>query len=414
MAELRLAGRRSFVERYQLHAFGLPGYAELWSANVAWNVARWMEQIALGWIALELTHSPFLVALVGFYRSLPLFAFGLIGGVLGDRYDRKRLVWLLQLANVATMAAVAVLLLLDRLAFWQLALAELAMGAFQSFDWPSRRALTLDLVGRDRLANAVALDATGQNISRAVGPLVAGALIQVLNPGSAVALLAGIYLLNGLLIVRLPASAQAAIVVRTQGVLQSLKAGFGYVLKDQAVVGVLVITVWMNLLFFPYQQLLPVMAVDVLRTDSLGLGILGAADGLGSLIGTTAIATLVGQRRHGLYFWASSLFGAVALLGFAASPTLAVASALLFLGGLGRSGFAVYQTTIILRNSSDEMRGRAMGVLTLAIGVGPFGSLELGALAQAVGTPLAIGLDAALCVILMAWAVVSYRGLREA
>jgi predicted MFS family arabinose efflux permease len=404
----------SLVHRFQLQAFEAPGYGNLWAASVASNVGRWMEQIAVGWIAFELTHSPFLVALIGFYRSLPLFLLGMFGGVLGDRYDRRRLVAILQFLNAVAMVAVAILVLRGELAFWQLVVAELVMGVSQAFEWPSRRALIVDVAGRAHLANAVALDATASNLSRAVGPLLAGALIQVFNPGSTVAFLAGIYLVNGLLVLRVPQRSDAPVLVKNQGVLQSLAAGFGHVLQDEAIVGVLVVTVWMNLLFFPYQQLLPVVAVDVLHSDSLGLGILGAADGVGSLIGTVLLTMYVGSKRNGFYFWTGSLLGSAALLGFGFSRSLVLAAGLLLLGGLIRSGFSAYQSTILLRNSSDEMRGRTMGVLTLAIGVGPFGSLEIGALAQAFGAPGAILLNAGLCTVLVGAAIARYRGMRMA
>jgi MFS family permease len=196
--------------------------------------------------------------------------------------------------------------------------------------------------------------------------------------------------------------------------LRSLAHGFGYILRDEAVVGVLAITVAMNFLMFPYLQLMPVFAVDVLQSGPIGLGVLSAVDGLGSLLGTLYLAYLASRRHDGLTFWLGSIMGSLAIVGFALSRTFLLACFLLFLGGIGRAGFSALQSTIILRNTSDEMRSRALGVLTLAIGVGPFGSLEVGALSTISSTPLAVAANAAVCVLVVAGVTARLRGLREA
>lgn len=407
-ARLRSAGGAG------LQAFDVPGYASLWLANVSWNVARWIEQIAVGWIALGLTHSAFLVALIGFYRSLPLFLLGAFGGVLGDRFDRRLLVIALQAVNVAIVVVLAALSLSGRLQYPHLAVAEVLLGTSMALDWPSRRSLTVDLVGRERLANAVALDASGQNLSRVVGPLVSGGVIAVLSPGVALALLGALYLTNLTLIRRFPRLPATLVVARVGGAFGEARRGFGELLRDPAIVAVLLITVWMNFCYFPYQQLLPVVAVDVLHSGAAGLGLLSAADGFGSLIGTLLLGAFAGHRRNGLIFGGGSLIATVALFGFSQVHTFALAALMLVLAGLARSGFSVYQTTIILRQCSDALRGRAMGILTLAIGVGPFGQLEMGAVAQGLGTPIAIGANAVACALLTGFVLARSRRFRDA
>lgn len=413
MSRPSLAIPRGSLSRLRVGAFGVVGYPSLWSANLSWNLARWIEQVAVGWIALELTHSAFLVALVGFYRSLPLFLLGIFGGVLGDRFDRRRLLLALQAVNLLTVSALVGLSLSGYLSYVHLVAAESILGVSMAFDWPSRRSLTVDLVGRDRLTNAVALDATGMNVSRTVGPLVSGLVIAGSSPAIALVVLGGLHVVNALLIWRVPPTATRT-VAKDRRVWENLTDGVGQVLKDDAIVGVLAITVVMNLLFFPYQQVLPVVAVDVLGVGSIGLGGLAAADGLGALIGTLLIATFAGHRRNGLYFWTGSLLGGLALVGFSFARAFAVATLLLFIGGFFRASFSAFQGAIILRNSSDRLRSRAMGVLTLAIGVGPFGALEIGALAEQVGTSSAIFLNATTCIILVAAVGMRLQGLRKA
>jgi MFS family permease len=406
--------RPTFAERLRAPSLAFADYRYFWLANVAWNVGRTMEQVLVGWIAFQLTGSAFLVALLGFYRMLPLFILGMFGGVLGDRYDRKRLVLALQATNVACVSVLAVLSFAGSLDFLQLSAAELVLGTSMAFDWPSRRALTVDLVDRKHLANAVALDSSGMNLSRAIGPLFGGALLAAFGGGISFAALAATYLLNGLLVLAIRSRTSGKTSVRTQGVLSILTAGVGYVLRDEAIVGVLAITVVMNLFLFSYQQILPAIAADALRTDSFGFGLVSSADGIGSLAGTLLIGAMVGAKRNGQLFWLGSLVGSIALVGFALARTVELGVLLMAVGGLTRSGFSTFQSTIVLRNASDEMRGRAMGVLTLAIGVGPFGSLEIGALAESVGPSPAVAINAALSCILVAAAAARWPGLRNA
>ncbi|HLZ10106.1 MAG TPA: MFS transporter [Chloroflexota bacterium] len=395
-------------------SLAIASFRALWSANFTWNVARWMEQLAIGWISYDLTHSPFLVALLGFYRSLPLFLLGMFGGVMGDRFDRQRIVLTLGVVNVTCMGFVAAMSYAGALDYPTLVIAEVIMGTSMAIDWPSRRALTLDLVGRELLANANALDSAGMNVSRIVGPLVSGAIIAFLGPTSSLGLMALIYVASALVVLKIPRVPASRLRPAASGVFRSLAHGFGYILQDQAVVGVLAITVAMNFLMFPYLQLMPVFAVDILHSGSIGLGVLSAVDGLGSLLGTLYLASIAIQRRDGLIFWVGSALGSLAIIGFALSRDFILACFLLFVGGIGRAGFSALQSTIILRNTSDEMRSRALGFLTLAIGVGPFGSLEVGALSTLSSTPLAVAANAAVCVFLVAGVTARLRGLREA
>jgi predicted MFS family arabinose efflux permease len=412
MARPRLATGPASSPARGLQAFRYAGYPTFWSANLAWNVARWMELLAVGWLSVELTHSAFLVAMIGFYRSLPLFVLGIFGGVLGDRIERRQLLLGIQLVDVVVIGTLAFLSINGRLDYLALAIAEVIMGAAQALDWPSRRAITVDLVGREDLANAVTLDSTNMNLSRAVGPLASGILIAALSPASALAILAGLYLVNALFIARLPPIPRQTL--KPQAVLASLSSGFQAVLQDEAIVGVLLITVAMNLLFFPYQQLLPVVAVEILHLDSFGLGLLTAADGFGSFVGTVVLAAFVGHRRNGILFALGALEACLCLVGFSFARSFGIAAFLLWIGGFGRAGFSAFQATIILRNAGEEMRSRAMGILTLAIGVGPFGQMECGALAEGVGTPSAILANVSGCFLLVGLIVARYKRLRSA
>jgi hypothetical protein len=168
----------------------------------------------------------------------------------------------------------------------------------------------------------------------------------------------------------------------------------------------------MNVLVFPYQQLLPVFARDVLGTDAIGLGALGAASGAGSFAGATMIASVGQVPRSGLLFWVGSCLMCVCLVGFALAGNFPLALGLVALGGLGQAAFASLQSTIVLGRASDQLRGRAMGALTLAIGCAPIGTLGLGAVSVLIGAPLAVALSAGLCAVLVGLVTTRLPGFR--
>jgi MFS family permease len=190
--------------------------------------------------------------------------------------------------------------------------------------------------------------------------------------------------------------------VGSGSVLRYLLEGFDKLRTSQPVIGVLLISVFMNVLVFPYQQLLPVFARDALHVDAIGLGALSAAAGVGSVLGAVAIASTRRVARSGLYFWLGSCLMSICLAAFALSTSFTVALVLLAVSGLGQAAFASLQSTIVLTAATDQLRGRAMGALTLAIGSTPIGSLEIGAAAVALGAPIAVAVNAGLCAALVA------------
>ena len=197
-------------------------------------------------------------------------------------------------------------------------------------------------------------------------------------------------------------------------VLRYLVDGFASLRYSQPIVGVLLISVFMNVFVFPYQQLLPVFARDALHVDAVGLGALSSAAGLGSVIGALAIVGSVRIPRSAQLFWIGSALMSVGLVLFAAADQFVIALLLLGLSGLGQSAFSSLQVTIVLSSAADDLRGRALGALTLAIGSTPFGSLEVGAVAVALGAPLAVALNAGLCAVLVALVAVRLPKFRAA
>jgi len=386
------------------------GYRLLWLSAFLWYFARWMDILVAGWLALELTNSPLHVALIGFYRNAPVPIFGAFAGAIADRLDRRLLVIAAEVANVAATLSVAVLLLVGRLEYWHLAAANLLLGLAWSVEWPSRRAMVPDLAGRGLLLPALVLDTMSMNVTKVLGPLVGGGLLAALSLPGCYVLLTLVYsaALVPLLALRLPANGARP---RAAPAFRFVAEGLSFCHKHQPVRGVLLVTMLMNCFVFPYQQLLSVFARDVLQVGPLGLGLLGAGDGIGSLVGATALVTSGRFRRQGWAFVLGSVGMCAAILVFATSPVYAVSLAFLILGGVGHSGFSTFQSAIILGTVGDALRGRAMGVLTLAIGSSPLGMLLMGGISALLSAPWAVGLSSVVGGALIAGTAAATPGL---
>lgn len=384
-----------------------PDYLRLWLADGLWWQSMWMEQVALGWIALQMTDSAWWVAFVAFCRSVPLPVVGLLGPVWSERFLRRRLVMVLQCVNLAGALTLLVLHLGGGLQYWHLAAVALANGSAWALDWPTRRALLPDLVGRDRVVDGMVLESLLQALTRLTGPLLAGVSMERLGTGGALGLLVAVSAGAVVLLAGLRTDSRSPSPPKgIAAAWQSLREGLAYVKRQPAILGTLAITVIMNAWAFPFQALLPVIARDVLGQGPLGLGMLGAANGFGGLVGLLLVNWSRERCSKEGIFTAGSLLGCVGLIGLSSSTSLPLSLTALVVSGVGLAGFSIMQSSIILVEATDEMRSRAMGALVLAIGAGPLGRIQGGAMAVVWGAPLAVGsmaLWAVIGVIAVAW-----------
>src|SRR5262245_25513574 len=293
-----------------------------------------MDQVVLGWVVLELTDSAWDVALIGVVRSLPIMLLGVLGGAVADRFDRRHLLIGAQGLGAAVSLGLGALLATGQFVYWHALAGALLLGIQWAVDWPTRRALIPDLVGRELTMNAVVLESISMNLTRVVGPLVAGWLLARLDAATAYRFMAGLYGLEIALLALMPLRAPG----RPAGggsVLRYVRDGISEIRQSQPIVGVLLVTVFMNALAFPYMYILPVFARDVLAVDPIGLGVLGAASGIGSLSGALVLAARGRIRRAGTLFWVGSLLMSLGLTLFALSSQFELSVALLLLAGLG-------------------------------------------------------------------------------
>ena len=382
-----------------------PDFIRLWMADGLWWQSMWMETLVTGWLALEMTDSAWWVSVVAFCRNIPVPLVGFLGPVWVDRFRRRRVIQALQSVNLLAALTLATLYHFGRLEYWHLTMVSLANGAAWALDWPTRRALLPDLVGRDHVVDAMVLENLIQGITRISGPLSAGYVMAAYgNLGALVVLvILGLLALVALVGMQTDARAPKTSVGVGEMVGQTLQ-GWAYVRSVAPIFGVLLITIFMNVWAFPYMNLLPVFARDIFAQGPEGLGWLGAASGVGAFFGLALVH--LGRRcfSNERLFVAGSLFSALGVVAFAYSDSFALSLFLLFCSGLGQAGFSIMQSSVILVEASDEMRSRAMGALVVAIGMGPLGRLQSGAMAEIWGVQSAVGAMAlmAVCGILAA------------
>jgi MFS family permease len=376
-------------------------YRLLWLTGLCASTARWMDVVVLGWLALALTDSPLMVGVAAFCRAVPMMALGPFAGVLADRLPRVRVMSAVQVLNVAAASVLALLFVTGRAGFGILVAIEVVLGIAWVLDFPARRTVLFVVAGRERLTAAISLETVSMQAAKMVGPLLGGLFLAQAGPAACYLAFAGLSL--GALIAtrRLARRVTLPGVPGVEPVLDSLLAGLHEARRHPAILGVLAVTVLMNTLVFPYQQMLPVFARDVLHVGPVPLGLLVTAQGLGALISSAVIGMRGGPEGQGRLFAGSSLAGALLLLAFASSPWYALSLALQLAIGATDSGFGTMQSAIVLLAAPERAHGRIMGILSACIGTQPLGSLWIGFLASRVGAPLATGLNAALAVALM-------------
>lgn len=399
-------GAGSLLGGRMLHSLGAyPAFRLLLLGTLATNSAFWMYQVAVGWLALQLRDSPLFVGLTGFAGGIPLLLFSLPAGVVIDRFDR-RLVLLASQVGVMVLAGIFALLVgTGAIAPWSVLVLVFAYGTVMAFVFPTRTTIVTTLVAREDLANAVALNAAGQNATRVTGPALAGVLIALLGIAPAFAVAALLQVLALAATARLPSHAPAG-AARGVSVWASLSVGLRTVAQDPFLVRLIQLSLATNVLVMPYLNLMPVFARDVLRVGSSGLGLLLAGTGLGTVAGALWVAHAHRLAdRPGVHAATAAAFS-VLVLAFALIPNLPLAVVLLFAAGVLSAAFLALTQTALQLRSDDAVRGRVLSVYLLTWGLLPVGQLAVGALADWVGAPTATAaacVAAVACITLVTW-----------
>lgn len=378
-----------------------PAYRRLlWSSALWWQTLS-MWTLLAGVVVLDMTDSALAVALLTFWRRAAQLLLGSFAGPIGDRLGRRRTLLVTQGTIFVSCAGVLLLLAGDGLAAWHVTVAAFVIGAAWTVDMPARTALAPDLVGREHTADAMLVESFAQGLVGSVGAYAAGWLLEVHGPGTSVAVMLGLTGAN-LAILWLFSRQEVArsVQVGGQSVWASLGEGVRYVAGNPVLLAVTVVSVVMNILIFPSLSLLPVFARDVLGRGPAALGLLSAGYSIGIFVGLYLLLRLRPYAGIGLLFTAGALLECAALVIFALSSSFALSWAMLFVAGLGQAGFHTLRATLLLATASDEMRGRALSTVVLTQGAGLPGDLQTGLLAERLGAPGTVGLQAGLSALL--------------
>ena len=363
-------------------------------------VGTWMQSVALSWLVYQMTHSAWLLGIVGFSSQIATFLISPFGGVWVDRWDRRRLLIITQSLLMLQAFALATLTLRGVITIWQIVALSTFAGLINGFDMAGRQAFVIEIVGdRKHLSNAIALNSATFNSARLIGPSIAGVAIAAMGEGMVFLINAVSYLavIAGLMAIRPPGG--RARKSNQTGAVQGLLEELTYVANFPPIRSILLLLAMTSLVGTPYTVLMPVFAGKVLGGNAHTLGYLMGAIGVGALSGAIFLA---GRKTVlGLGNWipiAATLFG-LGLIGFALSRWLWMSLPILAVTGFGMMVQAASSNTLLQTIVDDEKRGRVMGLYAAAfVGMTPFGSLLAGWVAAKIGAPIAVASGGLLCI----------------
>lgn len=391
-------------------------YARLWSIGVSLNIVYWLETVALGIYVYELTQSAFAVGFIGFMRLAPLLLLGAFIGTIADQVNRRVMLATTNFTSAIIYLVLGVLVVTGRIELWHISAGAFIGGVLWATDFPVRRAMIGDSLPPDRIPAAFGVDMASGNFARIFGPLVGGVFILAIG-------MQGVYFLGAAMFAMASLIALSMLFTRTgratrdetgNGRNYDLRTGLRHVRTDAVLFVTIIVTVVMNIFAFPYQLMIPVIGTDKLHVDPVLVGLLFSVEGVGATLGALVVAAMA-QPRHFTRVFTYLSVGLLALLmAFALVPWYWLAIPLLFVSGFAMSGFATMQSVIVVISTSPAMRGRVLGVLTVAIGSGPIGALFVGFLGTQFGADKAVFIIAAIGLALtVATVLSSQRYLRS-
>jgi MFS family permease len=361
-------------------------------------IGTWMQSIAQSWLVYRLTGSSLLLGAVGFAGQIPVFLIAPIGGTTADRHNRHRVVIGTQVASMLLAFVLAGLTLSGRVQVWHIFVLAALLGVVNAFDIPGRQSFLVDMVGKEDLMNAIALNSSMFNGARIVGPAIAGVLVASIGEGWCFFVNGASYIavIVGLLMMRVEAPRKLAM---SGSHLQHIAEGFRFVKRTSPILTLLLLLGLVSLVAMPYSVLMPIFADRILHGGARGLGILMGATGIGALLGALTLASRSGLSGLGRWIALSCAGFGVFLILFSFSRHFWLSAALLVPVGYCMMLEMSSSNTLIQAMVPDELRGRVMAVYSMMfMGMAPFGALMAGALADRIGAPITVALGAIACV----------------
>jgi MFS family permease len=403
------------VEEARLKAASLPKWATtlralrhrnfqlFFSGQLISLTGTWMQSVAQAWLVYRMTKSALLLGSVGFASQIPVFLIAPIGGIAADRSNRQRLVIATQVFSMILAGILALLTLSGHVQVWHIFVLAALLGVVNAFDIPGRQSFLIDMVGKEDLMNAIALNSSMFNGARVVGPAVAGILVAKIGEGWCFAANAISYIavIIGLLLMNVHSTPR----ISKHSPLEDIVEGFRWVNHTRIIRALLLLIGLVSLVGMPYTVLMPVFADKILHGGARGLGILMGATGVGALFGALTLAAKTGGVK-GLGRWVTITCATlgISLFCFSFSTSFWLSAALLLPAGYSMMLQMACSNTLIQTMVPDRLRGRVMSLYSMMfMGMAPFGAFFGGALAHRIGAPITVAVGGVACVLGAIW-----------
>ena len=398
--------RRTF-KAFQYHDFRL-----LWFGACTSSIGTWMQEIAQNWLVLEITNSPFLLGLDAFLGDIPIFLFSLVGGVIADRMDRRKLLMISQIIQMTSALTLAFLIGTGRIQIWHILLSSFVVGTAQAFGGPAYSALVPSLVEKEDLPNAIALNSIQFNLARVIGPVLGGLALKYVGS-------AWCFGLNSLSFVAVMISLMRLHINfkpphTGESILTGMKQGIGFIRKQGAMETLILIAFCMTALAIPMITFLPVFAKNVFHQQEMTYTLFLVCSGLGSITGALTVAALGNIANKGRVAMTMLIALGAGITGFSLSKSVAASCLLLFISGaVLMCAFAMISSLVQLITPND-MRGRVMSVYNVAFRGGmPFGSFTTGWLVPIFTAPSVLSVNGLVLMTLGAYFLFVQRRVAE-
>ncbi len=389
-------------------AFQYRDFRLMWFGACTSSIGTWMQIVAQGWLIYRLSHSAFLLALDQFLGGIPIFLFSLIGGVVADRTERRKILLLSQYVQMASAAVLTVLVATGWVHVWHILCLSFVSGLAQAFGGPAYQALIPTLVDREDMPNAIALNSIQFNMAVTIGPALAGQALAKLGEKwcfglNAVSFLAPIISLSMIAARYLPATT-------TESMFGSLKQGIKFVRKQGSMEALTLLAFCMTALSMPMRTYIPVFVKDIFRRGPETYGNLLSLMGVGSICGSLAVAGIGNMRKKGRFALTMLICLGAAISGFSLSKSLPLSYAMLVLVGASMMAVFATVTSLVQLITTNEMRGRVMSVYNCAFRGGmPMGNLVSGWLVPMFTAPVVLGVNGLLLVLVAVYFLLVQR-----
>lgn len=394
-------------------AFKYRNYRLFFSGQLISLVGTWLQIVALGWLVLRLTNSAFWVGTISALSLLPVLIFGIFGGVIVDRYNKKTLLYITQTLSMVFALILGLLTFFNFINLWEIGILAFLLGTVSALDHPARQTFVVEMVGKEDLASAIALNSTTFNASRVIGPGIAGILIKLIGTG-------GTFILNGLSFI--------AVIVALSFIkvnkelpkvhprpLTAIKEGLHYSFTHPVIRILLIFSAVTSIFGWSYSTILPVIVQNIYHKDAAALGYLYSVTGAGALLSAFIVSAYSKKINPLAFILLGNTAFAISLLLFSFTKSFLLAFPILFVSGAGLiMQFSMINTTI-QHIVPDNIRGRVLSIYTLMfLGMSPFGSFQIGIVADRFGSPFAIRLGAIVVFAFGVYFFLTRKKIREA